>query len=64
MHRRPIIGKDRRALLLRLGIVDRFVFRWKDDLQRLAIIRPTKNGMANAGRLNPARTFITRFAGV
>jgi hypothetical protein len=34
------------------------VFRWKDDLQHFAIIRPSKNGMANAGWLNPARTFL------
>src|SRR2546425_7681349 len=41
-----------------LRIVDRFVIGWKDDLQQLAVIRPTENRVANTRRLDPARTFL------
>src|SRR5207249_502884 len=30
----------------------------KDDLQRLAIVRPTENSVRDTWRLNPARTFL------
>ena len=39
-----------------LRIVDGFVFGRHDDLEEFAIVRPTHNCVADAWRLDPART--------